>query len=371
MNAEVFCVDDQGRVFIYGLFDQEVHHRNALNWEDADRFSRPGLFQVEITGIGSLSVYDNWDLIGVINQNAVTRTFHDVLNNGPIAKALAPIIRRHVERIAKILTKNHTPEPDGWRAYSRGLIVRTIHRILLQIRRSAHGGALLLIPSYTTKDLRIKYRLTYEKLDKLLPTHVASDIRQSTCQAISAEMFYEANQPAFGAKHMHLYSTLDPRLRKRFMSECHLNTLADILWEESIAADDKDDCIKGELGCVNFVASLARVDGLLLLAGGLIVRGFGVEITSPRDPGQICAASDPIASARSLRKIDLSQFGTRHRSMMRYCYGHPGSIGFVISQDGDIRAMTRVHTKLIMWDNIKLQDTWQGTPRPGHPWPRN
>jgi len=33
---------------------------------------------------------------------------------------------------------------------------------------------------------------------------------------------------------------------------------------------------------------------------------------------------------------------------------HKGSIGFIISEDGDIRAVTKVGVKLIMWENIKV-----------------
>lgn len=41
--------------------------------------------------------------------------------------------------------------------------------------------------------------------------------------------------------------------------------------------------------------------------------------------------------------------------MMRYCNNYEGSIGFVISQDGNVRAMTKVDGKLIVWEDIKLK----------------
>ena len=40
--------------------------------------------------------------------------------------------------------------------------------------------------------------------------------------------------------------------------------------------------------------------------------------------------------------------------MMRYCFAHHGSLGFVISQDGEIRAMTRVGARLIIWENLEV-----------------
>jgi hypothetical protein len=41
--------------------------------------------------------------------------------------------------------------------------------------------------------------------------------------------------------------------------------------------------------------------------------------------------------------------------MMRYCHAHPLSIGIVVSQDGDIRAITTVESKLVMWEHLQLR----------------
>jgi len=111
-----------------------------------------------------------------------------------------------------------------------------------------------------------------------------------------------------------------------------------------------------DCGCVNFIASLARVDGCVLMSSGLNVRGFGVEITCRNDPPEVSAAGDERATKAKLRRSDFSHFGTRHRSMMRYCYLNPESIGFVISQDGDVRAITRIRKRLVLWENVRLQD---------------
>jgi hypothetical protein len=41
--------------------------------------------------------------------------------------------------------------------------------------------------------------------------------------------------------------------------------------------------------------------------------------------------------------------------MMRYCWKYPNALGFVVSQDGDVRAILRVNDQLIFWDNVKLE----------------
>jgi hypothetical protein len=41
--------------------------------------------------------------------------------------------------------------------------------------------------------------------------------------------------------------------------------------------------------------------------------------------------------------------------MMRYCSQHPDSIGFVISQDGFVRAITLLRERLTMWENVQVE----------------
>ena len=41
--------------------------------------------------------------------------------------------------------------------------------------------------------------------------------------------------------------------------------------------------------------------------------------------------------------------------MLRYCDEHEGALGFVISQDGDIRATMKYRGRLVLWENINVQ----------------
>lgn len=59
-------------------------------------------------------------------------------------------------------------------------------------------------------------------------------------------------------------------------------------------------------------------------------------------------------NVRNLEPIKPNHFGTRHRAIFSHCWENVGSIGFVISQDGDIRAITRIENRLIMWENIRV-----------------
>ena len=109
------------------------------------------------------------------------------------------------------------------------------------------------------------------------------------------------------------------------------------------------------LGAIRFIASLSCVDGFVFLDPQMVVHGFGVEVRTDNLLSDVFVARDSHADSMRLRKTELTQYGTRHRAMMRYCYDKPDTLGFVVSQDGDIRAMTRIADMLVLWENIDVQ----------------
>jgi hypothetical protein len=318
------------RFYICGFFDQEIQYRTALNQEGGSWFARPGLFQIEVTGVGSLTVFDDRTLITTLNQDAVIGTFRDVVNEGPIAKILAKYIvtleKKIRKRLSGLIPKVYIDIYFGESAADVWL--QMLSRILLGIKRQKHGGALLIIPVLKSADLKIKYKLAYDKTELVIAKHITNAILEN------AAWFEIENYLEMEAENIPAVYYLD----------------------ETVANNERKDAVQAEVGCANFIASLAGVDGLILMAGGVKVRGFAVEITRRRDPDKVYAARGARIGKGNLRQIDFARFGTRHRSMMRYCYHHPRSIGFVISQDGDIRAMTRVPRGLILWENIRLQE---------------
>jgi hypothetical protein len=126
--------------------------------------------------------------------------------------------------------------------------------------------------------------------------------------------------------------------------------------DKEIAENEEEDFRDEITGCVRFISSLSCVDGLVLAGPDLSIRGFGVEILTKKKLDSVYLVPGPSVLNKTLKKVDPNHYGTRHRTMMRYCFAHPDSIGFVISQDGEIRAMTRVKSRLLMWENLKVLD---------------
>jgi hypothetical protein len=80
--------------------------------------------------------------------------------------------------------------------------------------------------------------------------------------------------------------------------------------------------------------------------------GFGVEIVEEPEVSMIYIAEDE--QAQRVREAQANEFGTRHRSIFRYCSAHEDSLGFIVSQDGLIRAIRRIGERVIMWENVKV-----------------
>ena len=102
------------------------------------------------------------------------------------------------------------------------------------------------------------------------------------------------------------------------------------------------------------LADLANVDGCVVLDRRLRLSGFGGEIRVAESDvagSRVFAAhTDTLAEQEP---IEIERFGTRHRSASRLCAAVPGTLAFVISQDGDLRVFYgQSGRRVCMWRNL-------------------
>lgn len=325
-----FAVFHEGaRLFIWGLIDQATGYYSFLHHDAESGPERPGLFQANIAGIGHLIAYVGYEKIAELRQNILVRTALDIFKSGPVRKRLEPGLVAYRRRLRKrIPATAYSAVTSSWTIEIDSYWIHTLSRLLLRIQNLHHGGAILITPDTAFKGLAIKYRLNYERLRSSVEDRAVSQILQLDAFDHIMEDHVE-----------HLSATIptDLYLRERRLG---------------IDLDENRSELDGSLW---FISLLTRVDGLVLMNADLVVKGFGVEITTVKRPSHVFVSTTQSASPRSLNRLDYNMFGTRHRSMIRYCYEVRGSIGFVISQDGDVRAMTKCRNRLIIWDNLKLQ----------------
>lgn len=270
-----------------------------------------------------MAIYWDYDPVLRSIRGDVLLAPEPVLHVGPFGKRLDQIVQPFSAAIdAHMGNVAAYAKHSFWPATIRREVRNVLQRILLHVVRYRHGGA-LLSSSADGSDLTPKFSVNYDRLTVAILNHLVAAVRRRDAwDTILAE------------------NPIIPTTFGRYQQLDHL----------------EKDTAREISGCVHSIASLARVDGLVWLSEQLTVNGFGVEIRTDGDPANVVACGDAEASEEAMELRDPAQFGMRHRSMMRFCYAHPGSLGFVVSQDGPVRAMLRENDRLLLWEDIRLRD---------------
>ena len=284
----------------------------------------PGMFQAVIEGTGEIAVYKRFVLLGALKKQVFIEKQLAVFSRGPVRGRLASSLNRFVDLVHNDVGKKIYSERDHWGDSLRGQWISTLCRILIGIQRYKHGGA-LLISDRGKDDLRRKYAIEYDRLKRALRRYGHQRILET----------YYSDQ---------IYSRYTERNQQQMPVELYL--------DEVVHRNEREDIRDEVTGCIRFIASLSRVDGLVWLDGDLSVKGFGVEVKVDEDPPKLLQALN--ASGTKTRQLDVEHFGMRHRSMMRFCDKYPASIGFVVSQDGDIRAVMKENRAVLLWENVRV-----------------
>jgi hypothetical protein len=312
-------VDTNGNLQVWGLIDQSVHFSAFLVKEVSTGPEMPGMFQAVIEGIGEVSAYKNNVLLGTLKQDSLIINQHRVFLKGPIHSKMMPWLKTYQGRVSTVATVN-VPLHD-WGPQLEEIWFSTLSRLLIGIHRYRHGGAILI--SDSVEDLNPKYSIEYPRLgDCLVRVGMGEILKEYYSGESPPDRYTFEVVPSEGTKG-------------------------------AIATEELGHSVNELKGCLRFLTSLSRVDGLLWFDSTLALRGFGVEITLQKDPPDVFFARNSDGTRRE--PLVPNHFGMRHRSMLRYCGMHGDAIGFVISEDGDVRAVTKVDDAVLLWDRIRLQ----------------
>lgn len=320
--------DTDGRLFVWGLVDQGSRYYDYITHASDRSYERPGLFQANIIGIGRLSVDIGYERIAELWIDTLRSVPHDVLAEGPIRDSLHPGIRSFIDAVHSRLPEGVYERRPDRDASLTGEWLSSLSRLLLGVQHLFHGGAVLITPDASRRGLDTKYEILYPRLQSALQEAVLFRIREAHARERITEEYLERQA-----------DEIPVRLYREQLICSHQ-------WEKHQTELD---------GTIRFISLLSRVDGLILMDGNLAVHGFGVMIGAGEDPSEVYIAGDSRATQSELRGLDPDHYGSRHRSMMRYCAHNPGSVGFVISQDGAVRAMTGVRGQVVLWENIRLR----------------
>jgi len=320
-------IDDENELKIWGFIDQETHIADYINYEIDSGPECPGLFQAYVEGTGSISATIGYQKIADLRIGRLITTSTDVWSSGPVRGFLNIPIKRYINKVKEKIPPGTYYEREHWDSILTSYWISIIPRLLLRVRRYRHGGALLIVRDTNPLGLTIKYSMIYGRLMYSLRKYGRFTVEETKS---SDDIFDYLNN-----------DETEIILKDHYLSE-------------SVAASKRKEVRLELSSALWFVSLLTRVDGLVLLNRDLVVKGFGAEIRVTSVPPSIWKSATPIPGSR-LTEVDYEHYGTRHRSMMRYCWKYPKALGFVVSQDGDVRAILRVDDRLIIWDNVKLE----------------
>jgi hypothetical protein len=97
------------------------------------------------------------------------------------------------------------------------------------------------------------------------------------------------------------------------------------------------------------IGRLTAVDGAVVVSTRWQIIGFGCEIIA--DPTNFTRVTQ--INADGNRDCPIDTFGTRHRSMFRACRAVPDSLGFIVSQDGGIKAVANYSGSVNFWPLVQ------------------
>lgn len=322
----------RNEIVAWGVVDQLVQQNVRWQRESREGFSNPGLLTVTMDGIGDISAYHGDLFLGGLKAQALVTRENDALEStivsdfafdalAPFAKAIARVLDGDADEV-KIL------------AYLVQMWGTSIARLCIGLRQRGTGGAFLLTPKPIKRMLQVKHPFAYPRL------------RDAAILRVLEETYLA-----------------DVERAQRSYTDKDAPVPASSLRQASFAEADAEDRESEMTGAVKLVASLAAVDGLVLMTPALSVVGFGVKIGSAPDVTTVYDGAGFSHRGTRARKIDLSQFGTRHGSMLRYCAQDRKALGIVVSQDGYVRLIMAVRNSLVFWDNIKLLGHYDYSPQ--------
>jgi hypothetical protein len=314
----------QRRLQIYGLIDTGMGLWEMARHERVMGTASPQAFVVASTRPGELIISRGDHPVIRVRAGEVVSPAKSVLFRGPVAQffinASDQLIREACERSGV----NQDPAEDDGLSFAH---LEFIESILLYSAELEHGGALLFVPEDVADDdprldaVSIKYRLQ------------STRPRDALLAAMAARL--EKN-----ATHERLHD------RQTVKNE-ELEELEALEWQQHNLEDSALDAAR-------FIASLTAVDGAVVVTDKLRIIGFGAEVRVSGGPGTdtIHVAKD--ADGGDLAAAAFTGYGTRHRSAFRFVESVTPSVAFIMSQDGGIKAATKVGEKVVMWPYFEV-----------------
>lgn len=205
-----------------------------------------------------------------------------------------------------------------------------IQRVVWAIRSAQHGGTLLFLPDSDMQCLEPRFNISTNsrasfELHEQLYLFGENWVKLSELSQTTNHAYDVGKQIALGIHTQVIHATSK-------------------LTELQAAIKDS----------VQFAASLANVDGALVISDNLRIMSFGAMIVRSSSTNFKVSISN-VASGDVVTQVDVDKIGgARHQSAAHFCHQRPLAIAFVVSQDGKVSCFYNDGSKLLGWLGIRL-----------------
>ena len=214
-------------------------------------------------------------------------------------------------------------DADAYAGLAHLISLQFVKRVINLVRTSGHGGSLIFLP---------------EVVDGTEPAANWIDYK------------YAASPDVGG---MRFKSLLESMIR-RVGELCVEGSSVEDAWSVFRNSRDieLDHLEEAFFELARLLSDLMQVDGALVLDKRVCLVGFGGEIRVDRNVLMVGLAHD--LEGDTITPWDVRGDGTRHRSVYRLCAVEPEAIGFVISQDSQVRMIANVDGSVIVWPHTMI-----------------
>lgn len=313
-----------GRLQIYGLVDVGMALWEMARHERVMGNSSPDALVVTSTRPGELSISRGDRPVLRMHDGGIVTPAQSVLLKGPFARFFDVAWEVFIRDACQLSGIDQDPAEDDGLSFAH---LSFIESVLLYTAELRHGGTLLFVPDGSTHEdprllsrVSIKYVLPSTRPQKALVSAMAARLKRN----------------AFA----------DKLQNRRTVKAEEIEQLDTLAWDQQNHEDVARDAAR-------FIASLTAVDGAVVLTDTLRIIGFGAEVTASYSGGDKVHVAHT-AEATETKEVRFAEYGTRHRSAFRFVASMEPSVGFIMSQDGGVKAVRQVGSKLVMWPYFQI-----------------
>ncbi len=277
---------------------------------------------IHVRDPGWLLFYQNYELLAEWRG----REFHgprlDVFQSRLLNERFAPVRLRAVRGLGvKPLPENLTEEVYAELIHL--IALQFLRRIVNLVRTSGHGGTLVLVP---------EGERGVETVDKWID-----------CK-------YAAAADASGLRVRQLIEAILRRVGELSPMGSGMEEAWGLFRHRGDS--ELDDLEESFFELARMYSDMMQVDGALVIDHGLGIIGFGGEIRVDMNVVYVEQAHD--LDRTQVTRWNVQSDGTRHRSLYRLCAVDPEVVGYVVSQDGQVRMIANVDDTVTFWPHTMV-----------------